>query len=196
MKLIYLDVETTGLSPWKCAITELAYIIEKDEEVIEKDVILAGPSPGDLVDDKALEVQGVTIDELEARNNKQGGLLSDFMTVLARHINKYDKKDKFTTIAYNGHFDMEFLRALFKKAGDTWFGSWFNHKLIDPIVIIRAYEALGAFDPPLKNNKLGTVCERFGIEFEAHKALSDIEATRELWIKLSNLMSHGWRKES
>ena len=93
-------------------------------------------------------------------------------------------------VAYNGKFDMDFLKSWFEKVGqvtgkNNWFGSFFNYRLVDPLAIIYGMRYAGLM-PELKNFKLVTVCEHFGIDLgeAAHDALADIQATKALLKRL------------
>lgn len=183
MKTFYFDVETTGLSPWKNAIWQLAYIIEVDGEVVLERNLKAYPEVGQEINAKALQIGGITEIELAEFPLSQVQLHKALVSDLYMLCDKFDPTDKYLQVAYSGHFDVGFLQALFKNSHDKFYGSWFNHKLVDPLVLVRAFELCGKLKG-LKNHKLVTVCEHFGIPLDAHDALSDINATKTLLWKL------------
>lgn len=176
-KAFYFDVETTGLNPWKQDIIQLAFIIEIDGEVKEKKCLYIAPFAPENATDEALKINGYTLDEvkkfpppLEAHK--------ELCDTLGKYVNKFNKNDKFHPIGYNVKFDVGFLQSFFKKCEDKYYGSWFNWRLVDPIYRIHELAYEGKLDLP--NHKLETVCKHFDIPIQAHDAISDINATREL----------------
>ena len=107
---------------------------------------------------------------------------NELTKLFGKYIDKFNKNDKFTAIGYNVKFDMDFLSNFFKKNNDKFFGSWISWYALDPMQICFFYDFIGILK--LNNYKLGTVCEHFGIELDAHDALNDIRATREVMNKL------------
>ena len=100
--------------------------------------------------------------------------------------NRYDKTDKFYPCGHNVVFDLNFLNNLFQTNGQKYgTGAYQNWRAIDTRVMAN----IAAFDGKLdvKDVKLETLCKHFGIEIQAHDALSDIRATRELFFKLRGL---------
>jgi len=177
MKVLYIDVETSGLWPKFHDIIEMSYILEVDDEVVYEGTQRLAPDP-DRVDPKALEVNGISLEEA-LRGAPQSVAFNDFLGVLNRYINKYDRKDKAYIAGHNVIFDRDFLIEFFKKNNCPYFGSYFMYKIIDPLWLCHWLEYLGYLKLP--NYKLGTLCEHFGIELkEAHTAKADIVATRQL----------------
>lgn len=179
-KVFYFDVETTGIDKAKHDIVQLAYIIEVNGEVKLENNLLIKPTRLENIDPQALEIIGKTKKELMKGMDAitaHKRLLLDFNN----HCDKYNKDDKFYIAGYNVGFDMGFLTAFFDSCNDPFLGSWVNWKSLDPLHIIRILDFKGKLDLP--NHKLGTVCEHYGIEIDAHDALSDIRATRKLLLK-------------
>lgn len=69
-------------------------------------------------------------------------------------------------------------KTILYKNGDVYFGSWFNYKTIDPLSLLHILDGIGSIS--LENYKLETVCKHYDIPLDAHDALNDIKATREL----------------
>ena len=74
----------------------------------------------------------------------------------------------------------------FAKNGDVYYGSWFNWKRIDPLGVLYFMDGMGKISLP--NYKLETVCDHFGIKIDAHDAISDIRATKQLIDILDKLL--------
>ena len=176
-KAIWIDTETTGTDVKVNGIWQLAVLIEIDNEIVEE-VDLKMKPLGDAVAQEALDLQGITEDTLNSFPSAVS-VIKEFKKTLSKYVNKYDKHDKFYPFGYWLHFDMDFLRATFTRLKDNYFGSWFYPVGVD----VRSFVALAALRNELKfeNFKLGTVCEMFNIEIDAHDALSDIKATRTLY---------------
>lgn len=176
-KLFIFDVETTGINPVRNDITQLSGMIEIGGKKEYEFNFRCQPLDWEAVDAQALEVTGIGLEELKTYP-KPAQVYRDLLSVLGKYCDKFDRNDKFYIVGYNVRFDVDFLYNFFKKNNDKYFGSWFNWKLIDPLPILHWMEYRGKIK--LENYKLGTVCEHYGIEIEAHDAMSDIIATRKL----------------
>jgi len=176
-KILWLDCETTGLDPDRHAMIQLAVLIDIDGEVKESLNLKLRPLLFDVIEQSALEIHGYTEEEVKAFPGADEGLLT-LKATMAKYVDKYNKRDKFVTAGYYVRFDVDFLRALFSKHGDDYFGGWFYSVSYD----IQSVVAMEIADKGLRleNYQLATICEKFGIEIDKHDALSDITATRNL----------------
>jgi len=181
MKVFYMDTETTGLDSKKNDIIQLGYIVEINNEIKEKGKINIQPFSYDNIETSALEVNKITIEEMKTFDTPQIAYIK-ITNFLGKYVNKYDKTDKFIPAGYNVKFDTDFLRELFIKNGDKYYGSYIDYHFIDGMALVFAKRYAGKLDLP--NYKLETVAKHYGIEINAHDALSDIEATRELILKI------------
>ena len=102
--------------------------------------------------------------------------------MLGRYCDKYNRLDKFYMAGYNVRFDADFLKEFFLKNKDFYFGSWFNYRFIDPLPLLHWANWVKEINLP--DYKLATVCRHFQIPLQAHDAMADITATRELIYKL------------
>ncbi len=180
-KAFWFDVETTGFSSTKNDIYQLAYLIDIEGGIVLKRNLFLAPTRPENIQKKALEIGGKTEEEIMAYPPVREGyeiLLSD----MDAWVEKFDKGDKFYPGGYNVSFDMRFLSALFKSMGNNFFGSYFNGINLDPLSTLRTLHYKENLE--LENMKLPTVAKYFGIELDAHNALSDVEATREIFLKL------------
>lgn len=185
-KILWIDVETTGLDPILQDIYSLAYIIDIDGKVEEEGELLIRPYNFLTIDNEALKVGGTTVEELEKVDYTISDAVIDLKRVWGKYIDKFDKSDKFVVGGYYVRFDCDFLRSMFKKAGDRYgIGSW----CFTPLLEVSAFvaEQVTKVGLRLPNFKLATVCERYGIEFEAHNALEDVRAARQLYYTLSEI---------
>ncbi len=191
-KILYFDTETTGVDPVKNDIIQIAGIIEVDGEVKEEFNLKAKPFDFTTIQDRALEVNNVTREELEEYPDPRQAYVK-LLGIFTSHIDKFDREDKFFPAGQNIRFDLDFLSNFFRKNYDKYFGSWQNWKMIDSLYITNMLASLGLLNLP--NHKLETVCEHFEIKIEkAHDALSDIRATRELIMMYRERICRNWIK--
>ena len=177
-KVLYFDTETTGLDAGKHGIIQLAALMEIGGEIVETFNMKFQPQEGALLNPEALKVSGTEPEELKKRTSSSDAY-REFLKFLDRHIAKFDKTDKAYPAGYNVTFDMSFLDAWFRHHGNQYgTGSYQNWKMLDPLPLLRVWDFLGTIALP--DYKLQTVCTAYGIALEAHDALSDILATREL----------------
>ena len=185
MKALFLDVETTGLYSKKHDIWQAAFLVEINGEVVEELSVTMKPHNLKNVESKALDVTGITMAELEKMGEPILSLKNKILPLFNKYIDKFNKKDKFTPIGYNVEFDLGFMNEFFKKCGDRFFGSYQNWRKVD--VLGEVYKHVYRGRLCLSNYKLETVCKHFGIDIDAHDALSDIRATRELMLLLEKM---------
>lgn len=183
-KILWLDTETTGLSPKKHGLREVAFIAIVDDEIVGKEVLFINPSTykKDVeYDPKALEISGKTIKELQSPNYiKSEHQFEDFGEFVSDFVDLEDKNDYWTLAGYNINFDIGFLKDWFfdNNAGKDFY-KIFHYKSIDVFPLAITLNNLKIIDT--KDDKLKTMCEYFDIKINAHNALSDIEATKKLY---------------
>jgi DNA polymerase-3 subunit epsilon len=190
-KSFWLDTETTGVDPTKCAIIQLAGIIEIDGKAVEEIDIRMKPFPGADISHQALEANGITRERMETFESFDKGMRK-FVKVLDAYVDPFDKRDKMIIMGYKVGFDSDFLRAAFKRMGGDMAKYGFGSRFVSGcqvdvsslVGVLIAYHGL-----KLVNYKLGTVCEHFKIPLDAHDALNDIRATRSLYHKLVEIIS-------
>jgi DNA polymerase III alpha subunit (gram-positive type) len=187
-KLIWPDLETGGLDPRAHDITQLAFILEIGGKVVEEVELLMRPDSPERVSAEALDVQKRTLDQVMAHPLTQRQGYEEFVRVLSRHVDKFDPGDKLTWIGQNPRFDQDFVRELWRKQGDKYFGSWFMQQPVDLISLVVAAEMRGYFRD-IGNRRLATVCNAMGIDIpQAHRALDDIRATRQCFRRLTQII--------
>lgn len=182
-KTLYFDLETTGIDEKRNSVIQFAGIIEYDDVEVDRIDIKMQPFDEAEIEDSALDKCNLTIDDLLERQSHHDGFL-EVIRFLNKHVDKFDKTDKLWVAGYNIMFDLRFLNEFFQYNGEKFGpGSYINWKFIDAFPMIHIMAWRGKIN--LKNHKLSTVCEAFGIPLtNAHDAMSDIEATRTLIKKL------------
>lgn len=165
MKLLFFDLETTGTYPGKHGIHQMSGMIVIDGEIKEKFDFKVRPNPQAEILDEALEVAGVTRDQILAYP-PMGEVYHQFVDgILAKYVDRYNKTDKFFLVGYNNaSFDNQFLRGFFLQNGDKYFGSWFWANCMDVMVLATPY--LAAKRAEMKDFKQGTVAKTLGIQVE------------------------------
>lgn len=180
-KTLWFDIETTGLNPTKHGVIQFAALIEIDGQVVDKLEVKMQPQSGAEIEQSAIDTHGMTKADIAGFMPHEDGY--DCIRVFfERNCDKFDKKDKFYPAGYNVRFDLDFLQAMFKRFDRFGIGSFVNWLAIDPLPMLYMMDYAGLLSLP--DYKLATVCAHYGIKINAHDALSDIIATRELTRKL------------
>lgn len=184
IKLLYFDLETTGLDSKLHAIHQLAGTVVIDGQVKEHFDIKMKPFDGALVEKEALEVGGKTVEQIMAYQSQEAAY-REFLGILGRYVQKFDKKDKFFIVGFNNaSFDNPFLREFFLRNNDKYFGSWFWSNTLD--VMVFATVKLLNVRHEMENFKLKTVAATLGIEIDEtklHEGSYDIFLTREILVR-------------
>lgn len=181
MKLIYIDVETTGIAFPQSGLIQLAGAIEIEGEKPQTFQYCIQPFPKDIIDDEALAINGITREEM-AEYPFPRTVYNKFIKLLEKYVDRYDRADKFHLIGYNAMFDSDHLRSWFEKCGDMYYGSWFFHPPID--VMGMAAVHLMSRRAGMKDFKLLTVARELGLKVDVermHDARYDIALTRAMF---------------
>lgn len=186
-KILFFDLETTGTKFWRNGIHQIGGIIDIDGEEKERFDIRVAPNPVAAIEQEALDVAGVTMEQIQSYQPMASGYMQ-LLSILEKYVSRYDKKDKFYLAGYNNaSFDNAFLRAFFVQNGNQFFGSYFWPNCLDVYVFVTPF----LFDvrPGMENAKLMTVARQMGIEIDEdklHDATYDIELTRLIYYKLQD----------
>jgi len=195
-KILWCDTETTGLDATRHGIIQLAMLMDIDGEIKGEVELKIQPFPEDTIEVFWRDIWGVHDHEFilpvnELRVLDVSTYPSPFIQIKSitdffdTHISKFDKNDKAWVGGYNIGFDLDALSAFCKKVGFPFLGSYINWQRLD--VLHALYQQTYKDGTSYADYKLSTICELYGIELEAHNALSDIKATRELWYKLQEM---------
>jgi DNA polymerase III subunit alpha, Gram-positive type len=163
---VVLDLETTGLSKRRHGITEIAAVKVKKNKVVDKFQCLVNPEQ--RIPSFITRLTGITNDMVKDADpiNK---VLPGFIEFLGdAHI-----------IAHNASFDYGFIEHNAKKHLDVC--------IENPRLCTR--KLANRLLPELPSKKLGCICEHFEIVNEqAHRAMSDVLATTEVFYKFMDMM--------
>ena len=130
MKIIYYDLETTGLDPLLNTIHQLSMITEVDGVEVDRLNLFISPisrfrkvitfKEGDEwkrefsfglkeYNQSALDIAGMTIEQLVDRGLDGNKAFAELKKFLGRNCNKFDKNDKYFLIGFNNRkFDDNF----------------------------------------------------------------------------------------
>ena len=155
------DIETTGLSPQSCKITEIGAVIVKKGEVIDKFDTFTDPEVH--IPENITKLTSIT-DEMVAGTPKNADAVREFLKFAGNRI----------LVAHNASFDTSFIR---KVAQDNQIE--FTVPYMDTVALSRYA------NPELKNHKLDTIAEYFNLgDFHHHRACDDAEMLGMILIKL------------
>lgn len=170
-KLLFFDLETTGVKFWRNGIHQIGGIVDIDGQEAERFDIRLAPNPAATIEQEALDVAGVTLEQVKSYQPMEEG----YRQLLVGYN--------------NAGFDNSFLRALFQQCGDKYFGSWFYPNCMDVYVMVTPF--LMGVRNDMENFKLMTVARTMGIEIDEnklHDATYDIELTRDIFYRIIGKM--------
>ena len=208
-KIIFIDVETTGVNPERNGLTQISGCVQIGDEVKESFDYFVRPFSHDEIEAEALKVTGIdrrqfllpdhpnhlAVDGQNFEDPKD--IYVRMAVMLGKYVSQYDKTDKFQFVGYNAHsFDMPFMRRFWEKNGDRFFGSWFWYPCLD-VMLVWA-QILQPVRAELSNFKLATVARHCGIKVDdsrLHDSQYDIELTRELWLSAHEIINQGNKEQ-
>ncbi len=158
-EFVVFDFETTG-TDLDDKITEIGAVKIKDGVICESFSTLVNPK-------KHIPANVVEITGIDDEMVKDAPLFEDVCADFYKFC--YGA----TLVAHNAEFDSRFLRNQSRPLDYD-----FDNPLLDTLALGREV-VVG-----VANYKLNTLCDKFGIVFRHHRALSDAQATAELLIEL------------
>lgn len=188
LKLLFLDLETTGTDPVKNGIVQIsgAVQIREDMNIVRGETFNFNlkPFPTDVIEDEALEVTGLTRDDVLNNPERLDPMVAQkqFVKMLCKYVDKFKKTDKFFIVGFATTFDDNFLRAFFVKCNDKYYGSMICWPPID-LAVLAALN-LGPRRMLMPNFKLATTASAIGIPVDPgrlHDASYDIDLTIALF---------------
>ncbi len=154
---VVFDIETTGLNPASCDITEIGAVRVKDGALLDRFQTFVKPSAP--IPPKIVSLTGITDDMVKDAPGPEEALRA-FHEFCGEHA---------VLVAHNADFDTKFV---FGKSLPL--GIAYQNKVIDSLALCRL--AL----PELKNHKLNTVAQHFHIPLEHHRAVNDAVCTAKV----------------
>ncbi len=160
---VCIDLETTGLDPKRDKIIEIGAVKVRHGEI--EDTFESFTAPGRSLDERIVELTGIEDAQLENAPRIEE-ILPGLLTFIGEDI----------LLGHSVLFDYSFIKraAVNQKFKFEKYG-------IDTLKIARKYL------PDLESRSLAFLCGHFGIEHNAHRALTDAKATVGLYRKLLEL---------
>lgn len=158
MKICFIDLETTGLNPETDRITELSATVR---------------------------INGRVRGSLNLKHKSDATYYSSFSDFVEQYVDKFDPEDKMLFAGWKADFDMSFIRALYRKQGDDFFGSIFWNPCYD--IMQLALHKLREKRHKIENFKLGTVAKFLKISVvqkNLHSAKYDNDLCRKIYNKI------------
>ena len=190
MRFLWLDTETTGIEVADSAAFELAFILVDGGKVICERCFFLNPLNDTIkYHEEAGKVHGYSEQDIKSfpDEREQTPKIANFLAE-ARELWQEDgsKSEKLVIAGYNVEFDIKHLKALLERNGYK-FEDYFSNIIADVFVQVKRAGMQKAL-PYLPDRKLKTVAKHLGVNLEnAHDALADIKATREVAGKLFKL---------
>ncbi|HAH31013.1 MAG TPA: hypothetical protein DCL44_01725 [Elusimicrobia bacterium] len=154
----FIDVETTGLSPERARVCEVALIGFKGAARVNHFASLV--NPGVPIPPIASNINGIT-DDMVRQSPSFGGVAPKLLDLLEGSV----------IVAHNAPFDLGFLNMEFGRVG---------LKLPELPVVDTLEIARGHWK--FTNNRLGTIAGELNLASENwHRALADVEMTRKIF---------------
>jgi len=163
--IVVFDLETTGLNPENCEITEIGAVKIVNGQIKER--FASFVKPKEEIPEEVTRLTGIT-NEMVAHAPRVEDVIADFYDYTRGCI-------------LSGHnvigFDMNFV----KKAGAKC-GLKFDNTVIDTLIIARQSSLR------VPNYKLGTLVNALGLTLtDAHRAYNDAYATAQVLLELSKV---------
>lgn len=183
MNIFFLDYETTGLSPYFDDVTEVA--IKKLGENHHYQSLVIPRINGvhyKYVSDQNIKITGITNEMIDKDGIEKN--VSVFNTI--KYIENHSTEGPIYIVAHNGNnFDFILLRKmLYEYQGDP-----ININVLNRIKFIDSLNLAKAYLRNERHNQPG-LCKKYQITNQAtHRALGDVKALEQLYIKMCEQFS-------
>lgn len=184
MKILFLDVETTGLKATTNDVIQIGAIVRIDTEIVDEINIKCQPVNWDSISSYALNVNKTTIADLKKFQTPKEAW-KKFNKFLTKHFHGL-------TYIFGGQntpFDWRFMQVWWDDHKDENAPEWdtfFKKNQLDLQILSKMFRQHNLIDVP--NVKLGTIIEALDVKVEGHlhDALTDIKGTDAALIEYVN----------
>ncbi len=164
---VVFDIETTGLSKEKEAITEIGAVKVANGKIIDRFSTFVHPKRP--ISAEITKLTGIT-DEMVADAPTIEKILPSFLDFCKDAV----------LVAHNASFDTGFIRVAMEQTG---LGELY-HTIVDTLELSRTLL------PELSKHKLDIICEHLGVVLRGHhRAVNDAEATAEVFLKFLDMLA-------
>lgn len=193
-RILWFDSETGGTDDKTDALIQLAAIIEINGQIVDEIDLKMQPLAGKKVNAEAISKHGMTLDIIKGFDSACSSY-DNFERFLLKHNPCPVKTNRYIMAGYNPDFDCRFLSRWYSDITCGPYAYWKHLQFspVDVMPVLRAMRYAGILNLP--DTKLETACKHFGIEIQAHDALSDIRATRELTHMVFSKVFSSWKSE-
>lgn len=161
-RYVVIDLETTGLDPQHDYITEFGAALVENSEIVDTFQQLVKPKK--RIPENVQELTGIT-NEMVADAPSINLALPKFLQFIGNDV----------LVGHNIKFDSQFISAACQR-----FKLPYKNKVCDTLELSQQVF------PKLEDHKLRTLCKRLNVtNNNAHRALSDVLATQQIFEKLS-----------
>lgn len=193
MKFIWCDTETTGLKPENAAPFQVAMIFVSTqkingEKVKDETERIFYMNPFDVsgieYNEDAGKVHGYSKEIIESFEPSK--IVCKKIAEFLDYCEKFRNEEKLFLCGYNVGFDNDHMISIFKHHGID-FTQYFHKNYLDVFEQVKT-AGVQKILPYLPNRKLVTIAEFLHVDLSnAHDAMGDIKATREVAKSLANL---------
>ncbi|WP_419581303.1 PolC-type DNA polymerase III [Stieleria magnilauensis] len=185
-RLVFVDLETAGLKPWRPIIEIAAIAVDSNQRELERFEAKI-QFERKFANAKSLRKASYSPQRWEKEAKPAGDVMKEFTDLLRRHatVDQLSAKGRVfrvaQLVAHNGVFDGAFLSA--------WYDRYDEFLPASPRVFCTLQRAIWLFHEdksltPPPDFSLRTLCHYFGVSLracEAHEALNDVRATVDLY---------------
>ncbi len=165
-EFVIFDIETTGLSPKTCGITQIGALKYKNGEIIDRFDTFVNPEmpiPANIT-----ELTGITDDMVKDAPSEREAVES-FLAFSGDCV----------LVAHNANFDISFIRRV-----ATDFGIVFDNPYLDTVALSRYINS------DIKKHTLDTLAKYYNLgEFDHHKADADTEMLAKIFECMSRKLA-------
>lgn len=183
-KILYLDLETTGLHYLLHSIVQIAGILEVDGKEVDRFNFLIRPHQKLKIDKKALESIKKTKEDLAAHPLSQQEGFKALRDRLNTYVDRFNRADKIRLCGYNAaKFDANFLSRFFELNRDPYYGSYFYPEVLDSMIFASAY-LWPTRRKSLPDFTQASVAKELNLQLDVdrlHDAEYDVELARDIY---------------
>lgn len=183
MRFMWIDTETTGLDTSNSAAFQVACVLVDNGQLICERCFFLNPLSETIkYHEDAGAVHGYSEEQIKAfplEKEEVPKIAAFFAEAKELFENDSSKTEKMIIAGYNVGFDIGHIKVLLERNGYR-LEDYFMSIVADVFLQVKRAGVQKAL-PYLPDRKLGTVAKHLGVSLEnAHGALADIEATREV----------------
>lgn len=186
MRLMFLDIETTGFDRRWDHLIELAAVIYDTYKKEETEEFHEYVNPGKTIPPKIVELTGITNRQVSgARTERE--VLRDFIEFVAIHKPE-------AIVAHNGQqFDMPFI----KSKTDFYFLPMKDIPIIDTLKLARSLkpEVTDLTPQGRPSYKQTALAKFYGIKYQAHSAIFDVKALIKIYEKMQEVQKESLKSK-